>query len=67
MIICQIGKKRTKINYSYGDWLEIVFGVSRWLILGPLLFNIYLADLFLVLDDIDKKANYADNKESHWL
>ena len=66
MIICQIGKKRTKINYSYSEWLEIVFRVSRWLILGPLLLNIYLADLFLVLDDIDK-ANYADNKESHWL
>ena len=29
-------------------------------ILGPLLFNIYLADLFIIMDDIDI-ANYVDH------
>ena len=29
-------------------------------ILGPILFNIFLSDLFLIVDDIDI-ANYADD------
>ena len=36
------------------------FGVQQRSILEPLLFNIYLANLFLVMDDIDI-ANYADD------
>ena len=53
-------KQRTKINCSYSEWLEIVFAASQGSILGPLLVNIYLADLFLIMDDIDM-ANYADD------
>ena len=37
---------------------------SQVSILGLLLFKIYLADLPLIIDDIDI-ANYADNKTSH--
>ena len=32
-------KQRTKINLSYSEWLELVFGVPQGLILEPLLFN----------------------------
>ena len=39
-------KQRTKVNKTYNSWLEIVFGVSQGSILGPLLFSIFLADLF---------------------
>ena len=53
-------KQRTKINCSYNEWLEIVFAASQGSILGPLLVNVYLADLFLIMDDIDM-ANYADD------
>ena len=53
-------KQRTKINCSYSEWLEIVFAASQGSILGPLLVNVYLADLFLIMDDIDM-ANYADD------
>ena len=44
-------KQRTKVNHEYSSWEEILFGVPKGSILGHILFNIFLSDLFFVISD----------------
>ena len=53
-------KQRTKINNSYSSWSNIKSGVPQGSILGPLLFNIYLNDIFYFVSKCDI-TNYADD------
>ena len=53
-------KQRTKVNGSYSSWRELKFGVPQGSILGPLLFNIFINDIFYFIKET-KMANYADD------
>ena len=59
-------KQRTKIGSSYSDWEDITSGVPQGSILEPLLFNIFLCDLFLE-DENNYFANYADDTTPYYF
>ena len=53
--------QRVKINNNpYSLWSLIKHGLPQGSILGPILFDQFLCDMFFMLDNIDI-AGYADN------
>ena len=53
-------KQRTKVNNFLSSWSNIETGVPQGSILGPLIFNIYMNDIFYFIREEDL-ANYADD------
>ena len=49
---------------SYRSWEEIVFGLPEGSILGPLLFKIFLSDLFFIMKETDF-SSYTDDNTSY--
>ena len=57
-------RQRVRINSNYSTWSEIITGVPQGSILGPLVFNVYLSDFFLFIEESDV-ANYADDNSAY--
>ena len=52
------------MNGAYSTWEELLTGVPQGSVLGPLLFNIYLNDMFYIIERTEI-CNFADDTTPH--
>ena len=56
--------QRTKVKTSLGSWSELFIEVPQGSVLGPLLFNISINELFYITE-MTNVCNYADDTTFH--
>ena len=52
-------KQRTKVGSAYSKWSEIRHGIPQGLILGLILFNIFINDILMIIEQ--SICNFADD------
>ena len=55
-------KQRTKVNGAYSSWKDLKYGVPQGSILGPLIFNIFMNDIFFFYKS--SISYYADDNST---
>ena len=56
--------QRVNINSNFSEWCKILLAVAQGSILGPLLYNIFINDIFYFIQDA-YICNFADDNSSY--
>ena len=57
-------KHRTEVNDLFSDFIDLLLGVPQFSILEPLLFHIYICNLFFFVEE-DNVTSYADDATTY--
>ena len=64
-------KQRTKVGSAYRKWSKIRRGIPQGAILGPIMFNIFINDIFIIIIEQPDICNFSDDNTLHscgeWL